>query len=269
VDDSTDQVPAEPSRHRGDEQQMIDRLWDFSDPAASEERFREAADDDEHTAHVRAVMATQLARALGIQHRWDEAFAVLDSAEAALSPDETERDAAEVRARIAIERGRILAADPDRRLESLPELTRGVREAALAGSPFLALDALHMLALNDLGHEEEWAAEGFEVLAGSRDPRVLRWGVALHNNLGWALHDGGRPEAALAEFQLAVESADHFGTTEQQHVARWSVARCLRTLGRTDEALDLQRELARARPDDPYVHEELAALTGAEPTIEP
>ena len=41
-------VPAEPSHHRGDEQQMIDRLWDFSDPAASEERFREAADDDEH-----------------------------------------------------------------------------------------------------------------------------------------------------------------------------------------------------------------------------
>ena len=51
-------------------------------------------------------------------------------------------------------------------------------------------------------------------------------------------------------------------------MARWSVARCLRTLGRTDEALDLQRELARARPDDPYVQAELAALTGEEPTIE-
>ena len=248
---------------------MIDRLWDFSDPSASEERFREAADDDEHSAHIRAVMATQLARALGIQHRWDEAFAVLDDVVTEGIPsDDPERDAAEVRARVAIERGRILAADPDRRLEALPELTRGVREGALAGSPFLVLDALHMLALNDLGHEEEWAAEGFDVLAGSRDPRVLRWGVALHNNLGWALHDGGRPEAALSEFEQAVEAADRYGTAEQQHVARWSVARCLRTLGRTDEALDLQRELARSRPDDPFVQEELAALTGAEPTIE-
>ena len=62
----------------------------------------------------------------------------------------------------------------------------------MAGSPFLVLDALHMLALNDAGHEEEWAAEGFDVLDGSRDPRVLRWGVALHNNLGWTMHDGGR-----------------------------------------------------------------------------
>jgi len=248
---------------------MIDRLWDFSDPAASEERFREAADDDTHPAHLRAVMATQLARALGIQGKWTDAFAVLDSVVTTGIPsDEAERDAAEVRARVAIERGRILAADAGRRPEAVPVLTRGVREAALAGSPFLVLDALHMLALNDEGHEEEWAVEGFDVLAGSRDPRVLRWGVALHNNLGWTMHDGGRAEAALGQFELAVDAADRYGTAEQQHVARWSVARCLRTLGRTEEALDLQRELARARPDDPYVQEELAALTGTEPTIE-
>ena len=272
VDDSTDQVPAEPSRHRGDEQQLIDRLWDFGDPAASEERFREAADDDSHPAHVRAVLSTQLARAIGIQGRGDEALAVLDEVAAAgPAPDESQRDAAEVRARVSIERGRILAA-ADGRAEAVPELTRGVREAALDGSNFLVLDALHMLALNDAGHEEEWAAEGLDVLAGSRDPRVLRWGVALHNNLGWTMHDSGRAEAALAEFQQAVDAADRYGTTEQQHVARWSVARCLRTLGRTDEALELQRELARARPDDPYVQSELAELTkdesAGEPTIE-
>jgi len=240
VDDSTDQAPAEPSRHRGDEQQLIDRLWDFGDPAASEERFREAADDDSHPAHVRAVMTTQLARAVGIQGRADEALALLDEVGSRGIPSE--------------------------------EVRSGVREAALAGSNFLVLDALHMLALNDEGHEEEWAAEGLDVLAGSRDPRVLRWGVALHNNLGWTMHDSGRAEAALAEFQLAVDAADRYGTTQQQHVARWSVARCLRTLGRNDEALELQRELARARPDDPYVQSELAELTtdesGGEPTIE-
>ncbi|MDQ0892676.1 tetratricopeptide repeat protein [Agromyces ramosus] len=268
MDDSTDQVPAEPSRHRGDEQQMIDRLWDFSDPAGSEERFREAADDDEHPAHVRAVMTTQLARALGIQGRADEATAVLDAL--AAEPPATaapERDAAEIRARVAIERGRIVASG-GRPADAVPELTRGVREAALAGSPFLVLDALHMLALHDAGHEEEWAAEGFDVLAGVRDPRVLRWGVALHNNLGWTMHDSGRAAAALTHFEQAVEVADAYGTAEQRHVARWSVARCLRSLGRTDEALEVQRALAAARPDDPYVQAELAALTGAAPTIE-
>ncbi len=252
---------------------MIDRLWDFTDPEASEERFRDAADDDEHPAHLRAVMATQLARALGIQGRSAEAFEVLDAlladVEAAGGPD---RDVAEVLARVSIERGRILAADVERRAEAIPVLTRAVREAALAGSPFLVLDALHMLALNDSGHEAEWAAEGLDVLGRTRDPRVLRWGVALHNNLGWTKHDAGDVEGALAEFEQAVDVADRYGTAEQQHVARWSVARCLRTLGRTGEALEIQRELARARPDDPFVQEELAVLergtSEATPTIE-
>lgn len=246
---------------------MLDRMWDFSDPAASEERFREAADDDDHPAHVRSVMATQLARALGVQGKTAEALAVLDSVVVDGTPGEPETNAAELRARVAIERGR-LAATAGSPADAVPVLTRGVRQAALAGSTFLVLDALHMLALNDAGHEEEWATEGFDVLEGTRDPRSLRWGVALHNNLGWTLHDEGRAEAALRHFEQAVEAADAYGTAEQQHVARWSVARCLRTLDRAEEALDIQRELARARPGDPYVQAELAALTGAEPTIE-
>ena len=42
--------------------------------------------------------------------------------------------------------------------------------------------------------------------------------------------------------------------------ARWAVARCLRTLGRTDEALVLQQQLLKVVPDSPYVHAELAEL---------
>ena len=46
------------------------------------------------------------------------------------------------------------------------------------------------------------------------------------------------------------------------------MARCLRSLGRTDEALAMQRELAAARPNDTYVRAEIEVLTAAEPTIE-
>ena len=272
MEDTTDALHADPSRHRGHEQQAIDRLWDFADPAASEERFRAAAADEAHSAHERAVMATQLARAIGIQHRDDEALAVLDELEAAEREGETSEEAAEVVARVALERGRIAAAS-EHGDEAVPYFTRAVREAALSGSTFLVLDALHMLALNDTGHEEEWAAEGFDILDGVRDPRLKRWGVALHNNLGWTKHDRGDAAAALYHFEKAVEAADEYGTAGQQHVARWSVGRALRSLGRTDEALELQRELALARPDDTYVRAEIEALTAAtteaEPTIEP
>jgi tetratricopeptide (TPR) repeat protein len=276
VDDSTDRVPAEPSRHRvREEQYAIDRLWDFSDPAVSEERFREAADDDTHTAHVRAAMATQLARAIGIQGRFDEAVAVLDAVDAGAEriaaaegdPALEAAELAEVRARIALERGRLFVM-ADRAPEAVVALTRAVREAAHAGSAFLALDALHMLALTDAGHELEWAEQGFELLAADRDPRVLRWGVALHNNLGWTLLDGGDAQAALVQFELAADVADRYGTAEQQHVTRWAVGRALRALGRTEDALALQRQLAAARPDDAYVAAEIEALTEAPPTIE-
>ena len=156
MEDSTDAVTTEPSRHRASEQQLLDRLWDFGDPTASEERFREAADDDAYSPHLRAVLSTQLARALGIQRRTDEALAVLDAVAATgPAPGDPESYAAELRARVSIERGRFAASD-QRPADAVPELTRGVREAALAGSTFLVLDALHMLALNDVGHEEEW-----------------------------------------------------------------------------------------------------------------
>ncbi|BDZ56115.1 tetratricopeptide repeat protein [Agromyces marinus] len=269
MEDSTDALHADPS-HRDSEQRAIDRMWDFGDPMASEARFRAAAADEALDAHARAVMATQLARAIAIQGRVDEAHAALDALEAERH-ESGAQDAAELRARIALERGRI-AASAERADEAVPELTRAVREAAVSGSTFLVLDALHMLALNDAGHEEEWAAEGFDILDGVRDPRLRRWGVALHNNLGWTKHDGGDALAALHHFRKAVEAADAYGTAGQQHVARWAVGRALRTLGRTDEALELQRELALARPDDPYVRAELDALasptTEAEPTIE-
>jgi tetratricopeptide (TPR) repeat protein len=244
------------------EQSVLDRMWDFADPAATAERFRAASVDEDVPSGVRAVMATQLARALGLLDSDDEAHRVLDSVEGELDGAD-----AELHARVAIERGRLAAAGPEPSA-AVPGLTLGVRQAAQAGSAFLVLDALHLLALHDAGHEEEWAAEGLDLLEGQRDPRILRWGIALHHNLGWTKHDQGRAVGALMEFERAVAVADRYGSTEQQHVTRWSVARCLRTLGRTDEALALQRELLAARPDDAYVIAEIEALTAVEPTIE-
>lgn len=303
MDAPTSRDRVDPVRLEPVDQALIDRLWDFSDAAASAERFRAASIDPAGSATERAVMATQLARALGLLGRIDEAVEVLDALPASFSAPEVAdgpdlpaaaeaadagagadaaaaADAAdvvpadtavavpaEVRARIAIERGRLLVAD-DRPAEAVPELTLAVREAAQAGSAFLVLDALHMLALHDEGHEEEWAAEGLDLLQGRRDPRTLRWGIALHHNLGWVKHDGGRAAAALVEFERAVEIADRYGSAEQQQVTRWSVGRCLRTLDRRDEALELQRALAELRPDDPYVRAEIEALTAARPTIE-
>ncbi|MET1015316.1 tetratricopeptide repeat protein [Leifsonia flava] len=240
------------------DQSILDTLWDFSDPAASAERFQAAADDLAYSEEAREEIATQLARALGLMEQYDDAEAVLDS----IVPSSPI-----VEARIALERGRLRLAQSEP-VVAVPLFTKAARRAASGRVTFLTLDALHMLAIADAGHEEEWAEVGFAVLERAGQPRTRRWGVALHNNLGWYLHDGGRAAEALPHFERALEYAREVGTADQRFIGRWAVARCLRTLGRTDEALVQQRSLAEKRPDDPYVAAEIRALTEDRSTIE-
>jgi tetratricopeptide (TPR) repeat protein len=86
----------------------------------------------------------------------------------------------------------------------------------------------------------------------------------LRNNLGYALHQAGRNEAALAEFETARSLREQLGSEWQIHVANWMVAFTLRHLGRLEEALAVQHTLEaqrqRAGQPDPYVFAELAAL---------
>ena len=79
-------------------------LWDFSDPSGSERRFRALASASPEPAATHAM--TQVARALGLQERYDDAHAVLDG----LGVDDPES-----RVRLALERGRLLrsAGDPE------------------------------------------------------------------------------------------------------------------------------------------------------------
>ncbi|TFD77766.1 tetratricopeptide repeat protein [Cryobacterium fucosi] len=253
-------------------QALLDSLWDFTDAEASARRFQQAADDAGRDEGGRAELSTQVARAFGLLGRFDDGLAALAAVQEA-----TKQPTDRLQARVALEHGRLLRS-MDRPGDAVPFFTLAVRKAASAGAQFLALDALHMLAISDAGHEEEWAAEGLALLDTATDARIQRWGVALHNNLGWFLHDSGRPEKALPEFEAALLAADTVGTHEQRHQGRWAVARCLRTLGRADEARALQLQLAAERPDDDYVLAELALLaqaadaadaSGAAPTIEP
>lgn len=53
-------------------------LWDFDDPAGSEERFRVAAGADTDAVQ-RELALTQVARALGLQDRFSKGHEVLDA----------------------------------------------------------------------------------------------------------------------------------------------------------------------------------------------
>ena len=234
----------------------LESRWNYEKPAESEALFRamlagDGALSDEQRLEVR----TQIARALGLQQRFAEAHAELDAVDRAGSRDDI------VAARLHLERGRALRSSGDVPA-SRPEFARALAAAERARHEFLAADALHMLAI--VAPPEQAADAQLAAIARverSSDPRVRRWLAPLHNNLGWAHHDRGEYAQALAAFERAVPLFEARGDPAAVRVARWSVARALRSLGRCDEALAAQRALlaahAAAGSEDGFVHEEI------------
>ncbi len=229
-------------------------LWDFDDPAGSEQRFRQAAtaaDDEE-----RPIWLTQVARALGLQERYDDAHAVLDD----LSP----AGSAEVAVRLLLEQGRLYrsAGDPGHARAFFDEAAAA---AERGGLDELQVDALHMVALVSEGAEQVAVTErALAAAAASTDPRARDWDASLLNNLGMTHADAGDFGRALVVFEDALAAGERIGDAGRTRVARWMIAWALRNLGRRDEALALQRalkaELEAVGEDDPYVDEELALL---------
>ena len=107
-----------------------------------------------------------------------------------------------------------------------------------------------------------WNEQAMELALSSNDPDAQRWIGSLANNMAWARHDAGDFEEALELFRIALAERERQADRARTRVARWSVARCLRSLGRADEALADQRsladELAAVDEIDGYVTEEIA-----------
>lgn len=194
-------------------QAQLDELWDFSDPAGSEQRLHTAAGQTTDAAD-RAEWQTQVARALGLQERFATADAVLDD----LDPTTPA-----VRVRVVLERGRLRNSAGDA-TAAVPLFEDAAQVAASAGLLFLQVDALHMLAIADAAHAPEWTAQALAALATTDDPRTLRWLVGLHNNAGWAHFDAERYEDALAAFEAAQDAATRWGTPQQLTWAAEAIA---------------------------------------------
>jgi tetratricopeptide (TPR) repeat protein len=198
-------------------QELLDELWDFSDPAGSERRFAAGAASLAHTDAERAELLTQQARALGLQERFGAGRALLESLGDAA-------DAA-VRTRVKLETGRLLnsAGNCD---EAVIEFEDAVALARAGGLLFLEIDALHMLAIADKARFRERAAEAVDRATAAPDDRTRRWLVSLYNNLGCSCSEAGDLDQALAAFLHAQEWAERVGTGQQRVWAREAVEEC-------------------------------------------
>jgi len=249
---SQDLLHTEPVAHPAD-------LWDFEDPAGSEARLQQAADAADGAE--RAVWLTQVARALGLQERYDDAHALLDGIGGPAADG-----SAEVAVRLLLERGRLFRSSADA-AAARPLFEQAAARAEQDGLSELQVDALHMLALVAEPSEQLTITErALAVARTSDDPRTRDWDASLLNNVGMTHADAGDFAAALVAFEEALAARERIGDAGRTRVARWMVAWALRNLGRREEALAMQEslkaQLEAVGEEDPYVDEELALLRG-------
>jgi tetratricopeptide (TPR) repeat protein len=246
----------------------FDALWDYGQPRATEQAFRNLLDlvdpldplsvagEPDRVAYLFELL-TQIARAQGLQGRFEEAHRTLDEVESALANAQPR-----VHLRYLLERGRVWNSSGSIE-QSVPLFTEAWELASAAGEDALAVDAAHMVAIVAPAQEKlVWNLRALDLARRSTDAKAQKWIGSLLNNIGWTYHDAGRYEDALDTLQRALAWQEQEGTTRQIEIARWCVGRTLRSLRRVEEALALQRSLlsdldARGEADG-YVHEELA-----------
>jgi len=210
-------------------QDDLDALWDFGDPIASEAAFRASISSTDDVV-ARAVLGTQLARALGLQERYDEADRVLEGVDAPVPA---------IRARVALERGRLRNSGGHPK-DAVGFFENAATVAEAAGEQFLLVDALHMLGIAQPERSDTHVAAALAVLDADPPPdrRTQRWRVSLHNNRGWSLFDRGELTAALQEFEQALRDAEQYGTEEQQGWAREAIEECLEAIDAAADGAD-------------------------------
>ena len=232
----------------------FDSLWDYNHPDQTETRFREILLQFPEEEPAFLELLTQIARAQGLQRKFDHAHQTLDQVERRLGGV-----ASRPKVRYLLERGRLFnsSGKPE---EARPFFEKALELAGPLREDFYAVDALHMLAI--VASPEQSLTlnlQAIEMAESSQQEKARDWLGSLYNNTGWAYHNMGDYAAALVVFEKAEAWQRSKGRVGERHIAAWCVARTLRSLGRVEEALSMQLRLREESTgeEDGYVCEEI------------
>lgn len=253
---------AKEPRAAADFSAQLDTRWDFGKPEVSESRFRKAMTQYAANSREALEITTQIARALSLQRKFDQAHAVLDTVEPRLAGVDSR-----VRVRYLLERGRTFNSSglPDKAVPLFVEAADVAAAGRSPGTSYYRVDALHMLGIAAPEAERlDWNRKALAVAEAASDARARGWRGSLYHNIGWGHFDRGDPVTALEYWRKALAVREAAKDVPRTRVAKWTVARGLRALGQLDEAETIQRALAdefqQAQEPDGYVFEELAEI---------
>jgi tetratricopeptide (TPR) repeat protein len=237
----------------------IDALWDYDRPGVTERRFREllaAALDSRDLPYLKQLL-TQIARAEGLQRKFQDAHKTLDRVqkEIDMADDKT-------KVRYLLERGRVFNSSGNRddaRLLFLEAFDLALKSK----DDFNAVDAAHMIAIVEPTEKQlQWNLKALDLAENSAEEKVRKWKGSLYNNVGWTYFGQKQYEESLFTFEKALEFQEQQGDPNKIMIARWCVAKTLRMMAHTEEALERQRSLFEqyqaAGKKSGYVYEEIA-----------
>lgn len=249
-----------------DKKPLFKDLWDYSDPTATEQRFRDLLPNyqTDETLDARIQLLTQIARTQGLQRQFDEAHKTLDEADDLLKGN---RSVGQLR--LWLERGRVFRSSKQRE-ESLPWFQQAWKLAQQLGEDFYSVDAAHMLGIAEANSDTqmEWNLQALAAAEQSTNHAARQWLGSLYNNIGWTYHNAGQYNEAFNMFEKALQwrqQEEEPVVVSKVRIAKWCVARGLRSLERTDESYSQQQALLNEyladdttkESDLGYVYEEL------------
>ncbi|HXQ33064.1 MAG TPA: tetratricopeptide repeat protein, partial [Anaerolineales bacterium] len=216
----------------------FDALWDYAHPDETETKFRKTIlqipDDD--PAYLE--LLTQIARAQGLQRKFDKAHQTLDQVQKRLGDFPSH-----AKVRFLLERGRVHSSSghPE---EARPFFEEALDLAKQLFEDFYAVDAIHMLAIVSPPDQSlDLNLQAIQMAEFSGQEKAQNWLGSLYNNTGWSYHDLGDYASALEIFEKAEAWQRSKGRVSQTRIATWTVARTMRSLNRVEEALSKQMAL--------------------------
>lgn len=216
----------------------FDKLWDYNDPAGTEKKFTDMLAQAEKSKDkgYYIELLTQLARTKGLQKKFDESHEILDKAMRLISAEHIVP-----RIRYMLERGRTY--NSSKVYDKARELfLAAFMQADKYGEDNLAIDAVHMLGIVDKGEDSlKWNELAIEMAEKTADKKAKGWLGSLYNNTGWTYHDDMKEyDKAMVLFEKQVQYYTEKKSKPLLAIAKWCVARCLRSMQKTELALTKQ-----------------------------
>jgi tetratricopeptide (TPR) repeat protein len=241
----------------------FDKLWNYGDPAATEQKFRELLTQARvgNDAEYLAQLLTQIARTQSLQANFPAAHETLDEVERMIA----EHPLGLARVRYLLERGRAYNGIPGGVSGGAPEKAMALFEEAYLvaselGEHRYAVDALHMIAIvePDATMQVDW---NLKAIAYAERTNEVGWLFALYNNIGESFLLLQQYEQAYDYFsRLTALQRERRGSEDMYTVK--DKAKAARLAGRAAESLDLilpvLDKLLTSNSDDGYIRQEYA-----------